>query len=170
MPEWDIDPPLSPDVQARQPGQLGPDVDLSDSEPEHVEPAREADTHQASMPKVFMPLGFEIPALQHVCDNLYADTHLSMSWWAIFFSYLKQFECLLTVDERRMAYVFFCLRCSAVATMESKFLRFKGSLHEGLWREVLFFLKAFWFLNRGGLQKLLFLKTFRLLNRRASSN
>ena len=92
-------------------------------------------------PPVLMDNALQIAGLQHISDNLCEDVHLAMDYWPQFFAYLKLLEALLTVQERRFLYINQCLRGTPYQHYERKFLKFKGSLHEERWREVLFFLK-----------------------------
>jgi len=69
------------------------------------------------------------------------DVHSSLSHWSVYYAQLKTLECFLRVEERRQRFVWTCLRGSPLAGHEHKFQRFKGSLYEQRWREVVSFLK-----------------------------
>ena len=136
---------VSPMAGDERPGGAGAlDVTLSDSEeepdlPPPAHPAERPKQKQTS-PQRFLPRCLDIPGLQHICNNLNEDTHKSMSWWPVFFRHLKLLEALLAVPDHNSAYINFCLRGTPWAHNERKVKSFSGSLKEGRWREVLFFL------------------------------
>jgi hypothetical protein len=58
----------------------------------------------------FMPNAITIAALQHIINNLCADTHKSLRHWEFFFNQLKNLEAFLNIDERRARFMLTCLR------------------------------------------------------------
>ena len=80
--------------------------------------------------------------LQHIVHNMSEDVHTSLSHWEEYMKQLKQLEALMRVEERRERFIWSCLRNTPHAKFEHRFERFKGSLHEGRWREVVFFINA----------------------------
>ena len=88
-----------------------------------------------------MPNCLTVAGLQHIVDNLTADVHSSMPMWSDFYGKLKQFEALLRADDRRQHFVWTCLKGTSLERFRRKFRRFRHSLYESRWREVVGFLK-----------------------------
>ena len=70
-----------------------------------------------------------------------ADVHQAMVHWDTFHSQLKAVEALLRVDERRQRFVWTCLQATQLEALAFRFQRFKGSLYECPWHEVINVLK-----------------------------
>ena len=108
----------------------------------------QAGDHAAQVPlmpgvdsAVLMPRAFTIGGLQRTVNNLTADVHQGMKQWSHFHTALKALECLLRVDERRQRFIWTCLQGTPLEGRGFRFQKFKGSLYESRWREVLGFLK-----------------------------
>ena len=72
--------------------------------------------------------------MQHVIDNLNADTHEAMQQWPTFFPELKNVEALLTNDEKTNSLcVWTCLRHTQYAHHEKLFDHWPASLYEQRW-------------------------------------
>lgn len=89
-----------------------------------------------------MPGAIPVAGIQHIVNNMCADVHESMSHWSAFFADLKVLEAFLRMEERRLRYVWTCLRGTPSAALEERFKRFRGSLYQARWHEVLQFLRA----------------------------
>ena len=79
--------------------------------------------------------------LQHIVSNMSEDVHKSLGHWEEFSQQLKQLEAFLRVDERRKRFIWTCLRNTSHAKSERLFERFKGSLYESRWHQVVDFIK-----------------------------
>ena len=89
----------------------------------------------------FMPNSLTIAGLQHIINNLCADTHKSLTHWGKFHADLKNLEAFLNVPERTDRFIWTCLRHTRFAVFEHKFIRFSQSMYEARWHEVVCFLK-----------------------------
>ena len=111
---------------------LQPQEDVSGDDSEPAEPDDEP---------FFMPNALTIAGLQHVVNNMMADAHTSLSWWPTFHPQLENFEAFIRIDERRQRYAWSCLHGTPNAHLTSLFARFRGSLYEDRWHEVVSFLR-----------------------------
>lgn len=89
-----------------------------------------------------MPNAVPIAGLQHICDNLFRETHEGLEYWPEFFADLKIMEAFLRFSNRRRKFVNTCLRNTRLERLEHLFENFSASLYEPRWREVLGFLQA----------------------------
>ena len=90
----------------------------------------------------FLPNSLTVAGLQHIINNMNADTHKSLKHWEAFFAELKNLQGLFGMTERRQRYVFTCLRGTPYETNWSKsFENFSSSLYEPRWHEIIKFLK-----------------------------
>ncbi|CAE7488403.1 unnamed protein product, partial [Symbiodinium sp. KB8] len=157
LPDW-LHRFIPPDIDVDDSNQAVPcaPLDVEDNidgdflEDDDVEPGGPAEAvaaraHQRAGPRAaesfLMPCAFTIGGLQHVVNNLCADVHQGMGNWAPFYSDLKAVEALLRVDERRQRFIWTCLQGTPLEGQSHRFQRFKGSLYESRWHEVLGFLK-----------------------------
>ncbi|CAE7581880.1 unnamed protein product, partial [Symbiodinium necroappetens] len=157
LPDW-LHRFIPPDIDVDDSNQAVPcaPLDVEDNidgdflEDDDVEPGGPAEAvaapaHQRAGPRAaesfLMPCAFTIGGLQHVVNNLCADVHQGMGNWAPFYSDLKAVEALLRVDERRQRFIWTCLQGTPLEGQSHRFQRFKGSLYESHWHEVLGFLK-----------------------------
>ena len=74
-------------------------------------------------------------------NNLASDSHDGMQHFKKFWADLKQLESLLRMNERRLRFIWTCLRHSPWSSWEKSFERFSGSLYEERWHEITVFLK-----------------------------
>lgn len=91
-------------------------------------------------PEHLLENALTIPGFQHIISKLSNDVHASLSHWVFFWDQLNALEAFLRMDERRQRFVWTCVRNTNYAGHEHKFLRFKGSLYEQRWHEVVAFL------------------------------
>jgi hypothetical protein len=73
-----------------------------------------------------MPNGVSIAGMQHIIDNMNAETHKGMVWWPEFLKVLKNAEALLRIDERRNRYIWTCLLGTRFEHRAGMFENFAG--------------------------------------------
>jgi hypothetical protein len=132
--------------EAEADGGCDSDMDLGlDVEPcEDDDDADAAPAPAAEIPdgasNEYMPNAYILAGVQHVTDNLNADSNKSMGNFASFFKDLKLLEAGL-LSHRRERFQWTCLRRGRHAHLSKKFDNFTGSLYEARWHEVVTFLK-----------------------------
>ena len=124
VPDWINREELQPDTD---------DVSMAD----RVAAADPADDSSSA----FLPTAIPIYGLQHLTNNLNTDVHISLSYWATFYSQLKNVSGLLNHAGRRRRYVATCIRGSRFENEEHKFKRWSATLYEKRWRCIIAFLK-----------------------------
>jgi hypothetical protein len=147
--EVDVDGQLAP-ASEDSGSCLGPELDDNDEDPS-VQPEQTADSNFEFFDEVpdllgdgrvfFMPSAMTIAGLQHIVNNLSADTHKSLKFWEAFFSELKNLEAFQNVPDRVDRYLWTCLRGTRYQVFEHQFANCGQTLYEARWHEVMLFLK-----------------------------
>lgn len=89
----------------------------------------------------FMENAMTIAGAQHISNNLCHDVHINLDHWAEFWDSLKNLEGLVCDSDRLRRYAWTCLQGGPFENWEKRMLKFRGSLYEKRWREVVGFLK-----------------------------
>lgn len=131
--DCDLDGPALSDGSGEA-GDLGPELGENEVELNDVKlDILEGSPATAEGGMHFMPNCIPFAGLQHVVNNLCADTHKSLKLWPVFFGQLKNIEAFLNVPERRDRYCWTCLRHTRFAIYEPQFQRFCQTLYEERW-------------------------------------
>ena len=88
-----------------------------------------------------MPSCFDFAGLQHLMDNLLRVNLSQLPMFEPMWNGLKAIVAMLRVTERRMRFVNRCVDGTRYSYAKKKFERFKGSLYENRWREVVSFIR-----------------------------
>lgn len=148
LPEWLRQDQIPADIESQEPAAQGngarpPDDDIDG--PTMADDSSVANPVVRPMPphvpRPLMPKALTIAGLQHVINNLCSDIHTEMSHWETFYSHLKALEALLRVPERRQRYVWCCIHLTPFQGFSGRFERFRASLYENRWHEILNFLR-----------------------------
>ena len=120
LPDWMHKAELQADI----------DVDMPDQEQEPQ------DVGNVGRADFFLKNAVAVPGLLHIFFNLAKELASGLPDWDVFWERIKQVEKLLTDRSRREAFVYHCLRKSALAGREDEFSVGAPSLYDKRWNEV----------------------------------